>query len=85
MKNIIHSGLILLVLIVLGVTGNNGQAVAAETGAERFTVSGDGVIYDAETGFEWVVGPDKDTTYEEAKQWVAACSIAGWRMADADA
>jgi len=34
------------------------------------------------TGLEWVVGPDRDTNYEQAKQWVAACRLAGggWRM-----
>ena len=52
------------------------------TGAARFTVSSDGVISDSETRLEWVVGPDKDTTYMQASQWVASCKTAGggWRM-----
>lgn len=52
------------------------------TGATRFTVSSDGVISDSETRLEWVVGPDKDTTYMQASQWVASCKTAGggWRM-----
>lgn len=52
------------------------------TGATRFTVSADGVINDLRTGLEWVVGPDRDTNYTQAEQWVAASNVAtgGWRM-----
>jgi hypothetical protein len=52
------------------------------TGATRFTVSSDGVITDSRTSLEWVVGPDRNTNYLQAEQWVAACSVAGggWRM-----
>jgi len=52
------------------------------TGAKRFVVSSDGVITDSKTGFEWLVGPDRDTNYAQAIQWVAACNVAGggWRM-----
>ena len=52
------------------------------TGATRFNVSPDGVISDSETRLEWVVGPDKDTTYMQARQWVDSCKTAGggWRM-----
>ena len=48
----------------------------------RFLVFSEGVIADSKTGLEWVVGPDRDTNYEQAKQWVAACRLAGggWRM-----
>jgi hypothetical protein len=48
----------------------------------RFLAFSEGVIADSKTGFEWVVGPDRDTNYEQAKQWVAACRLAGggWRM-----
>ena len=52
------------------------------TGATRFAVSSEGVITDSKTGFEWAVGPDRDTNYVQAEQWVAACRLAGggWRM-----
>ena len=52
------------------------------TGAVRFEVSADGMIADGQTKLEWVVGPDKDTNYAQAMQWVASCSVAGggWRM-----
>lgn len=52
------------------------------TGATRFAVTSDGVITDSQTSLEWVVGPDRDTDYGEAAQWVANCKVAGggWRM-----
>lgn len=48
----------------------------------RFTVSSEGVIGDSQTGLEWVVGPDRNTNYAQAEQWVSACKAAGggWRM-----
>lgn len=48
----------------------------------RYLVSNEGVIADSRTGLEWVVGPDRDTSYMQAKQWITACSLAGggWRM-----
>ena len=42
-----------------------------------------GIIYDAETGLEWLVGPDKDTDYAAAELWIASLSDVsggGWRM-----
>ncbi|MBN1356907.1 DUF1566 domain-containing protein [bacterium] len=52
------------------------------TGAVRFDVSSEGVITDSITGLEWVVGPDRDTDYAQAEQWVTGCNVAGggWRM-----
>ena len=48
----------------------------------RFTVSEEGVITDSQTALEWYVGPDKDTTWDNAVSWVKRLSIAGggWRM-----
>jgi hypothetical protein len=41
-----------------------------------------GVVYDNNTGLEWLAGPDRNTTWDEAKVWVEGLSIAGggWRM-----
>ncbi len=52
------------------------------TGATRFTVSSEGVITDSKTGLQWVVGPDRNTKYDQAVAWVKASNIAGggWRM-----
>jgi hypothetical protein len=40
------------------------------------------VVYDKNTGLEWYVGPDKGTTWNEAKRWVEDLNVAGggWRM-----
>ena len=42
----------------------------------------DGVVRDAYTGLEWVVGPDRDMNWNEAKSWVESLKIdgGGWRM-----
>lgn len=52
------------------------------TGKTRFTLSKDGALTDFQTNLEWVVGPDQDTNYAQAEQWVATCDVTGggWRM-----
>ncbi|MFH0727710.1 MAG: hypothetical protein V2B19_15385 [Pseudomonadota bacterium] len=52
----------------------------------RFTGLADGVIYDAQIDLEWLVGPDRDTNFAQAEQWVAACKVAGggWAMPSQD-
>ncbi len=49
---------------------------------DRFTAYDNGVVKDTETGFEWYAGPDKDTSWNEAKRWVESLNVAGggWRM-----
>ncbi len=48
----------------------------------RFMGSSEGTIADSRTGLEWVVGPDRETNYAHAEQWVANCKLmgGGWRM-----
>ena len=48
----------------------------------HYTAYASGVVYDTETGLEWVAGPDKDTDWNEAKLWVDNLKVAGggWRM-----
>lgn len=70
-------------LITRAFSKSGGSLVVdLSTGATRFTVSTEGVISDSQTGLEWVVGPDGDTNYAQAEQWVAGCNVAtgGWRM-----
>ncbi|MBW1753578.1 MAG: DUF1566 domain-containing protein [Deltaproteobacteria bacterium] len=45
-----------------------------------------GVVYDKNTGLEWYAGPDRDTTWNEAKAWVDSLNVAGggWRMPTSD-
>jgi hypothetical protein len=49
---------------------------------DRFSTDKNGVVTDSETGLQWYEGPDKDTTWHEAKAWVENLSIdgGGWRM-----
>ena len=53
---------------------------------ERFTAGDNGVVLDTKHGLEWLVGPDKDTTWDEAKSWVESLSVdgGGWRMPTRD-
>jgi curved DNA-binding protein CbpA len=41
-----------------------------------------GVVYDKKTGLEWFAGPDRNTDWYEAKEWVESLNVAGggWRM-----
>jgi len=52
----------------------------------RFIAYPNGVVFDSKTGLEWIVGPDKDTTWDEAKSWVQSLDTdgGGWRMPTMD-
>ena len=43
---------------------------------------GKGKLFDMHTGLEWFFGPDKKTTWNEAKSWVENLNTdgGGWRM-----
>jgi len=45
-----------------------------------------GIVKDTKSGLEWIAGPDKDTTWDEAKAWVAGLKTGGggWRMPTMD-
>jgi hypothetical protein len=54
-----------------------------EIGREgHFIAYSNGIVYDRETGLEWVIGPEKNTSWEDARAWVGDLSIDGgnWRM-----
>ncbi len=40
----------------------------------------DGVIFDTCTGFEWLPGPDRPMSWEEARDWVNRLEDERWRM-----
>ncbi len=48
----------------------------------RFEKLESGVVRDTKTDLDWYVGPDKNTGWDEAKQWVANLRVDGgdWRM-----
>lgn len=52
----------------------------------RFIMVQSGIVYDTKTGLEWKVGPDKDTTWDEASSWVQSLNLdgGGWRMPTAN-
>jgi hypothetical protein len=70
-------------IVNLAFSLNDNRLVSdLKTGEYRFNLSSNGVITDSETGLEWIIGPDRDTNYSEAVQWVADCKVAGngWRI-----
>ena len=51
-----------------------------------YMADANGIVRDTHTGLEWKAGPDKDTTWGEAKSWVESLDLdgGGWRMPTAD-
>ncbi len=48
----------------------------------RYTVTSCGSIQDTRTNLEWFVGPDRNTTWYEARQWATGLQTCdgGWRL-----
>ena len=48
----------------------------------RFVVNANGIITDLVNGLEWFAGPDVDTSYYQAAEWVRGLTVGGggWRM-----
>lgn len=50
---------------------------------DRYLVKyANGMVYDYQTGLEWIAGPDRATSWEQAKVWVAELNEDGthWRI-----
>lgn len=47
-----------------------------------FVAYASGIVKDTSTGLEWLAGPDVDTSYYQAVEWVRGLTVAGgrWRM-----
>jgi len=45
-----------------------------------------GIVKDTKTGLEWITGPDRSTTWNEARSWVQSLNLdgGGWRMPTMD-
>ena len=72
---------VIAILLVASFTGAAGKAkIIAKDG--RYVSYKNGIVYDEKTNLEWIVGPDKDTTWDEARAWVESLSVegGGWRM-----
>jgi len=69
----------LVVVMLFSILAPHAQSAWS---AGRFTVGQGGVIFDAKTGLEWYVGPDRDTHWNQAKSWTESLAVAGggWRM-----
>ena len=70
----------LLILIVSPSISHS--KMRASSSKNRFAKSRTGVIKDAQTGFEWIVGPDESTSWYMAQSWVQNLTVngGGWRM-----
>ena len=51
-----------------------------------YVAYGNGIVKNNKTGLEWVAGPDRDMTWDEARSWVNSLNIDGgdWRMPTTD-
>jgi len=73
-------------LLVAGILLAAGAALADSSeviGCDGdFVAYANGVVADTRTGLEWLAGPDVDTSYHRAVEWVRGLTVAGggWRM-----
>ena len=49
---------------------------------DHYVKYANGVVYDSKSGLEWIAGPGKNMSWEEAKEWAAGLEIDGsvWRL-----
>ncbi len=76
--------IIIAVIAILLVASFSDAAGNAEIIAKdgQYVSYKNGIVYDEKTNLEWIAGPDKNTTWYEAKKWVENLNVAGdgWRM-----
>jgi len=69
--------------LIIRLTKQFVQQSSKETGRDGHYIAYDnGVVKDTRNGLEWIAGPDKNTTWNQAKSWVEGLTIdgGGWRM-----
>jgi len=61
--------------------GDTGSSSALSSSG-RFSKDGQGIIKDKQTGLQWYMGPESNTTWSQAQSWVQSQSVGGggWRM-----
>ena len=72
---------VIAILLVASFSDAAGKAdIIAKDG--QYVSYKNGIVYDEKTNLEWIVGPGKDMTWDEAKAWVESLSVegGGWRM-----
>jgi hypothetical protein len=49
---------------------------------DHFIKYANGVVYDSKIGLEWIAGPGRNMSWDEAKEWAKGLDIdgSGWRM-----
>lgn len=67
-------------LLASGVAGADNTVKLVHD--RHFVALSNGVVVDTKTGLAWVAGPDEDTSYYQAVEWVRGLRVAGggWRM-----
>jgi hypothetical protein len=76
-----------LVLFNLAFFAIFSQATQCEIARDdTFIAFASGVVRDTKTGLEWVAGPDRSVTWDDARDWVESLNIdgGGWRMPTMD-
>jgi len=55
---------------------------ATTQSSQKFTIDSNGIIKDIQTGYEWIVGPDQDMTWDQADAWAKGLKIDSkdWRL-----
>ena len=58
---------------------------SSDAGAEaenRFVKKKNGIVLDRKTGLQWYAGPDRATSWNEARAWVSSLAVdgEGWRL-----
>ena len=48
----------------------------------RFVKKKNGIVHDRKTGLQWYAGPDRATSWNEARAWVSSLTVdgGGWRL-----
>jgi hypothetical protein len=72
---------VLITILFIPCISNAGTTKVIDQDS-RFIAYINGIVKDTKTGLEWFVGPDRNTTWDEAKSWTESLSIdgGGWRM-----
>lgn len=54
--------------------------------AGAYVLHSNGIVRDTKTGLEWMAGPDRNMTWDEANRWVKNLGVSGggWRMPTLD-
>jgi hypothetical protein len=75
-----HMSLATIILLTWVAVSAADSRIIARDG--MFVSYANGVVADMQNGMEWFAGPDVDTSYYQAVEWVRELTVAGggWRM-----